>query len=408
MNLLKQIKATTSRIEKEQILKGATELEKLTLAYAYNPYFVYHQRELGRIDWDNLGEPDELMFSLLDSLRTKRISGHAAWDTIKDFANDFGDLIKLVVRKDLECGITATTINKVFPKLVPQFKVQLAKEVPLSKLELPLLAQLKYDGVRLVCLDSGSKVEWRTRNGKLVYLPEFTQLVKGAFSEANFMLDGEITSASGKTEDRAKVSGMINSAMHGGVIDETKLVFNVFDAMGYDNFLASKCGWDYNHRANLARKILSEIANPYITFAETVPVSSIEQINKLYADKIDQGYEGLILKSEKHLYTFKRANTWAKMKETKSVELTCTGVQEGTGKYEGMIGALICEGLAEGKTISVKVGSGLTDLDRAMSHDSYLHNTIEVKYNTVIQDSTTKVWSLFLPRYVCIRFDKVA
>ena len=407
MELLKKLKATNSRIEKELILHSANKMEKLVLAYAYNPYFVYHQKELGEIDWDWLEEPEDLMFGLLEVLRTRQITGMAAYDKIQEFAADFGDLIKLVVRKDLECGITATTINKVFPGLVPQFKVQLAKEVPLDKVEFPALAQLKYDGVRLVCLVDGTKVEFRTRSGKIVWLPEFANLVRSSFSEASFILDGEITSLSGKMEDRTKVSGWINSAMHGTQIDETKLKFTAFDAMDYADFMSTKCTWEYTYRFNLVRKLINTINNPYIQLAETIQVNNINQVEALYADKLSQGFEGLVLKSSSHLYSFKRSKDWIKMKEIKSTELVCIDVQEGTGKYEGSIGALICQGTVDGKQVRVRVGSGLTDKDRDQSPSSYIGKDIEVKYNTTIQDSVSKEWSLFLPRYVGIRFDLV-
>ena len=46
------------------------------------------------------------------------------------------------------------------------------------------------------------------------------------------------------------------------------------------------------------------------------------------------------------------------------VSLTVVGVEGGTGRNEGKLGALICEGEDDGKFIKTNVGSGLSDTDR--------------------------------------------
>lgn len=93
-----------------------------------------------------------------------------------------------------------------------------------------------------------------------------------------------------------------------------------------------------------------------------------------------------------------------KIKAELSCELKCIGIKEGKGKYRGMIGSIICES-ADGR---VKVDVNLrTDEDRMQPDDFYLDKIIEVKYNEKV-DSKSKdgVWSLFLPVFMEIRFDK--
>lgn len=94
------------------------------------------------------------------------------------------------------------------------------------------------------------------------------------------------------------------------------------------------------------------------------------------------------------------------MKATDTADLLCVGYNEGIGKYEGMIGSLICEGMIDGKLIIVNVGSGLNDNDRQRDPHKYIGKTIEVAYNKVIQDSKTYQYSLFLPRFLQVRSDK--
>jgi DNA ligase-1 len=135
-------------------------------------------------------------------------------------------------------------------------------------------------------------------------------------------------------------------------------------------------------------------------------VHNIADAQGAYEHLISQGYEGAMLKHANSTYDFKRSASWVKMKETKTADLTCVGHLFGTGKYEGMIGSLVCKGIVEGVPVEVAVGSGLTDDDRAKKPTSYIGKTIEVKYNTVVQDKNGNTSSLFLPRFSCVRFDK--
>ncbi len=88
-----------------------------------------------------------------------------------------------------------------------------------------------------------------------------------------------------------------------------------------------------------------------------------------------------------------------KMKATEEMELTCVGTTEGTGKYEGMIGALVCQGSIGAKDINVKLGSGLTDHDREQPPEYYIGKDIDVLYNDIVKAEGSTRYSLFLPRF---------
>ena len=94
------------------------------------------------------------------------------------------------------------------------------------------------------------------------------------------------------------------------------------------------------------------------------------------------------------------------MKAVNTVDLLCVDTFEGKGKYVGRLGGLSCVGEIEGKLIKVNVGSGLTDHHRAMPDSEFIGKIIEVKYNTIIKDNNNDYYSLFLPRFVQVRFDK--
>jgi hypothetical protein len=71
-----------------------------------------------------------------------------------------------------------------------------------------------------------------------------------------------------------------------------------------------------------------------------------------------------------------------------------------------MIGGFICTDSS--KTVNVKIGSGFTDLDLknlSSNPDSYIGKIAAIQYNVPITDKHG-FRSLFLPRFVDIRFDK--
>lgn len=397
-------------IAKQHVLKKYSDVEAIrdVLYYTYNKDLVYGLRAdpvspisiFGRVE--PLHE-DEINF--LVKLANKKLSGNEAKYRLNCLTIAHGNLIKLILNRNLQIGIAATTINKIMPGLIPQFKIQLAKEVPLDKIKYPCWAQLKYDGVRIVAKIENNRVVFKTRNNKSVNLPKLAKLINDAPID-KMVLDGELVYKDGKMAARTSISGAVNSAMHGGTINEADIVFQVFDFLSLEDFNANKNRVTYEDRFFCAKTICNAIGNERIKIAENIVVKSAEDVNKLAETMYEQGYEGLILKHPSHKYTFKRSKDWVKIKQIKTADLRVYSALEGQGKYTGMVGALICSGIVEGKPIRVHVGSGLSDIQRCVPMDYYNDEIVEVKYNSIIQDSATGQWSLFLPRFVCIRHDK--
>jgi hypothetical protein len=198
------------------------------------------------------------------------------------------------------------------------------------------------------------------------------------------------------------VSGMINSAMHGGRINEGILNYALFDSMNISDFNAHKCPDDYDFRYNMTALYANDTK---LLIARNTTVNIIKDVEQLSEQLYNDGFEGLVLKPKHHMYTFTRSPNWVKIKEVNPADLLCTGTTPGKGKYEGMIGALICSGIVEGKYIIVKI-SGMKDYHRAMNPNYFINKTIELKYNCVIQDQQTGQWSLFSPRFNGVRIDK--
>ena len=89
------------------------------------------------------------------------------------------------------------------------------------------------------------------------------------------------------------------------------------------------------------------------------------------------------------------------------VSLEIQDTEEGTGRNEGKLGALICEGEDDGKFIKVNVGSGLTDDNRDTfwnNRDSLVGQIVEIRADAITQNQDTEnEWSLRFPRFLRFR-----
>ncbi len=404
--IINSLRLYSSTLDKQKVLQTlTTELEKKMFQWAYDPFKTYKQK-FNYLNMDGLGEVREDMFDLLNKLASRELSGNEARTAVIMYADKYGDLIKLVCNKDLDCGVSAATLNTVFGKhFIPKFEIQLAKEVDIAKLSYPILGQLKYNGARVITLVQDGVITFKSRGGHEFAYPELKEAIGDIGPD--YMLDGELTFGDSQGTDHTAVSGMVNSAIKGTPIRRgLNLIYHIFDAMPLSDFNSQSCASIYEQRLSSVRSIVAYINNSKVQVANTYHFTTRQEIEKQYTSLLELGYEGLILKYPSHKYTFKKNANWIKMKATDTVDLLCTDYVEGEGKYQGMIGALVCEGWVDGKHVRVGVGSGLKDEDRDQDPHTYVGKVIEVKYNKVIEDTKTGNWSLFLPRFVIVRKDK--
>lgn len=394
---LAKLRATSSTLDKKAI---CTELKNQMLyarliEYIYSPYKTYYIK--GRKpNLCNVEEPTPDLFHLLDLLNNRVLSGHAAQNSVKTWASTHGDLIYLVLDRSLGGGVSYKILmDSGFH--IPKFQVQLAKEGT-KKRHYPLYAQVKYDGVRL--LYNTTEKTFFTRSGKSFKSKTMSSWFKD-FPEG-YMIDGEIVLDTNVQEDRQVVSGYITKLLSGNVIvPYNKMIYQAFDILYEKDFRDANIAptW-YTERLNKLSSLLLPSRN--VQIAKTTGVHSDIEVDTLFDQIIDSGGEGLILKRPDHKYSYKRSDDWEKLKATYSETFLVTGVEEGKGKYEGQIGALICENTKLG--IKTKVGSGLTDYLRSLNDDNFIGKSVEILFNTVTTNEKGEK-SLFLPRFKCFRYN---
>ena len=120
--------------------------------------------------------------------------------------------------------------------------------------------------------------------------------------------------------------------------------------------------------------------------AELIPNDKeiIEEYTKKY---VEQGYEGAMLRHDTFSYDFKRSDLLLKVKFFKEIDLKIVEIQEGQGKYEGILGSLKCT--SDDGLISVDVGTGFSDNLRKQfwaKRTELMGSLVEVKYQEVSVD----------------------
>ena len=114
-----------------------------------------------------------------------------------------------------------------------------------------------------------------------------------------------------------------------------------------------------------------------------------ERFVELNKAAVDGGYEGVMIYDVDAPYECKRTHSWLKAKPFIEVTLEVVEIEEGTGRNEGRLGAFVCKGVDDGRSITVNVGSGFTDANRDdywSGRDSIIGNLVEVRADAITQN----------------------
>lgn len=415
LDILKELEATSSRLEKEAILKREHNNATLKRVFflAYDPFTQFYIRKIPKYMTDAVATRTlEKAMDDLSQLSTRSVTGNEGIDWLTDILEtlsaDEAKVIERIIAKDMKCGASASTANKIWPGLIHEYPCMLCTpfdEKIAAKFKFPALAQLKMDGMRFNAIIKDGKCEFRSRNGKEINLlgnleEEFIKIANGQ----NLVFDGELlVKDKGIILDRQTGNGILNKAVKGTILtDEARKVHaTVWDVINYDTFKNGKGKIAYQVRFSQLESM--SLPNK-IHLVESKVVASLEEAQAIFEEYLAQGQEGIILKDMTGVWEDKRVKTQVKFKAELDCDLKVVGIQPGTGKYEGLVGALLCE--SEDGIIKVDVGSGLSDFDRKeFTENSPVGKIAAVVYNARIKNKQGEE-SLFLPRLVEIREDK--
>jgi DNA ligase-1 len=430
---IRDLEQSDSRIHKEKVIEKALLASKLgstdaqcflfNCYQAYNPFYVFGVRQVPEtVDLVDRPNPWPRFWALLEDLRTRGISGHRARDAIQECAEQFDSdewnmLCRRVLIKDLRCGISEKTINKVVGKTewkIPVFNVQLAQDSTDQPKKMKGIKRLevKLDGVRVIAVVQGATCTLYSRNGKeFENFPQVSEAIEanrkafqyGRGTGGNFVLDGEIVGES--------FQALMKQAQRKSNAKTAGMVYHIFDIIPLDALKEGHCNIPQNKRIDWidsAKAVLDQTDCLRIMPGMNVDLDTAEghDVMQRFAQaSVEQGYEGIMIKNLDAPYECKRSDFWMKWKPTITVDLTIVGFEEGTGRNLGRLGAIIYEGVDNERNIRVNVGTGYSDSDRDefwALRDRLLGVIGEIQADAVTQNQDGS-FSLRFPRHVRFR-----
>jgi len=414
-DLFEDLAANASRNYKIDTLKAHKDNETLkeVVRLALDPFTQFYIRKIpkyvtGRPVWATL----DSVLPELAKLYDRELTGNAAIDflslQLSRLSSSDAKVLERIIQKDLKCGVSAATANAVWDGLVHEYPCMLCSpytEKVISNIKFPAAVQLKMDGMRFNAIVRDGKCEFRSRNGKEIQLlgfleKDFIDLSKGL----DLVFDGElIVNDKGVVLDRQTGNGILNKAVKGTISDleAHKVRATIWDVVTYEEFKAGISSAYYSNRFAFLQANVKNYGG--IGLVEHQIVSSIEDARVTFERYLNQGQEGIILKDLNSVWENKRVKHQVKFKGELECDLKIVAIEEGTGKYAGMLGAIVCES-ADG-VIRVSVGSGFTDDQRKNLGKELLGKVAAIKYNARIKNKQGEE-SLFLPIVLEIRDDK--
>ena len=402
---LVEVSNITSTNEKLKLLKE-NESEKLKdlLIAAYDGFKVYGIKHItiDKYNGNKVYKPElhSKFISMLEML-TKVNANDKIRQEVKDFLNSCPEpqrtIYYKILIKDLTIGLGVKSVNKVFPKLIREFKLAKANPYEGQDLNTYKIVQSKYDGYRCLIMSCNGKVTAFTSSGKEIPLKNIEKEVSKI--DGDFILDGELISTS-----RTKTSTICNRLIKGNKsITDEQLEYYAFDIIRYGEYVTGEFKQSCKDRLLLLSAVFLTYRFKQLKLANSYNSYSIEEVLNLYKLHRKNGEEGIIVKDPYAPYTVGRSNNWLKLKAINSATLKVIDIIPHS-KEEGLMGALVCEDFSG--NLTVKVGSGFTDEDRqTLNSENIVGKCIEIIYNEVQYTKDNKPF-LFLPRFKEVRDDK--
>jgi len=198
-----------------------------------------------------------------------------------------------------------------------------------NKVQLPVHTQPKLDGIRCIATKDGLK----SRTGKeIIAVPHIFESLQPFFAEhPDVILDGELYCDKFDNDFNAICSIVRKSArLTEEDFEKAKVIeYHVYDMVDTTMSFSERTDFiDDNFLVN---------SFDYITPVYTVCVSTKDELDELYGQWQEQGYEGQMIRLNEP-YENKRSKSLLKRKEFQDNEYEILGVEEGSGNRSGTVG----------------------------------------------------------------------
>ena len=390
--LITDLRRTSKASDKIKILrKNDCEFLRYLLKATYEPFDVYHIR-LSQGDIPLPGELSvtdtvDIFYKVIESCRRSNSNvqnKELVIPFLRTLNKEAQDLLIGVLSKNWRAGISVKTINKAFPKLISQFKVQLSNSYTKSSKKRnfkrkPRYCSFKLDGVRCIFLRD---ITWRaySRQGKEILTADHIKkdLERLYLENGMSFWDGELYIPNKPFEE-----------IQGKVMSFTK---GTSEDLEYHTFICGKKNEFFMGKEDSFRIVEHG-------YGRVVPVRQVliddEDVESKLEEAFNLGYEGIMLRDPDKIYDFKRSDALLKLKESstdKSQEQVedCLVVdievdkfpiiEDGITTYKDLLVKLFVK-QKDGKVCKVGTGFSLEFREHYTDHkDELIGKVVEIKF----------------------------
>ncbi|MDX1532755.1 MAG: hypothetical protein R3230_00955 [Nitrosopumilaceae archaeon] len=435
---INQLRQTTKRNEKIEILESikGTDTEYLFKRVAfltYDPSINFWHKEI------EFTEPQDTTNSLfeevcptlnldnaLDHLQydvSKRVvTGNKSLEMIKNLyatvEDENRDVIRCIIDRDLKCGVSAKTLNKVWPNLIydhPYMRASSFNAKNVSKINFPCFSQTKEDGEYQDIIYDGNNISCFSRNGinntNNHLSRELYSIIEDNL-DAAVVLMGEILVFTDNTQTELMSREDGNGYLSSKEVDKDRLLYVLWDMVEYEDFKDGAASTPYKDRFHALKRFCGRVSTQtkQIRLIDSRVVNSIDEVIEHFKENATNGLEGTVIKNMNMQWKNGTSRDQVKIKIVFDCDLRIVGFNQGKekGKYVEKLGSLQVK--SSDGMVEFNVGTGFSDEQRAEIWEnrvSYLKKIVTVKGNDIVEsDLKPDKYAIFLSRYVKVRDDK--
>jgi hypothetical protein len=328
--------------------------------------------------------------AILEALNNRVMTGNKAREAVEEAMSGFDELgqkwCERLLWRNLRCGVSAQTINKIWPGSIVPFAVALAESLTtqgvngdfkiVDPVTYPVRVEAKLDGLRLIAVKDRGEVSLFTRSGTPIEtLPRIVQAIKGLKAD-NIVLDGEVMG-----EDWNESASVVMSSK--SKKDDSTMRYHVFDIVNLAAWQTQVSKTHYRARLLDLQLTIGDTEGTPFRYVKSTMAQDETELREFYNECLDEGYEGVMLKRLDTPYQWKRTDSILKMKPVATEEGVVVGWHKANEKTKraGQFGGFL---VLTPNGVITKVGGGYTDDIKARIQaegpDTYIGRIVEAEH----------------------------
>jgi DNA ligase-1 len=397
IEVLEHLESDNSRLFKEKVLTDNKDdlLLRDFLTMAFDPWKNWGVAKYNRPDplpGNSNHEDVELstFMVLLEALNRRTLTGNKAREAVEVAMSQFDAVgqkwCERLLWRNLRCGVSATTINKIWPGSIVPFAVALAESLTTvgvngdfkitDPVKYPVRVEAKLDGLRLIAVKNRGEVSLFTRSGTPIEtLPKIVQAIKD-LKQDDIVLDGEVMG-----EDWNESASVVMSSKTKK--DDSTMRYHVFDIVNFAAWQQQVSKTHYRARLNDLQLTIGDTEGTPFRYVKATTANDETELRQFYNECLTEGYEGVMLKRLDTPYQWKRTDAILKMKPVATEEGVIVGwhLSPEKTKRAGQFGGFH---VLTKNGVVTKVGGGYTDaLKKQIQQegpDNYIGRIAEVEH----------------------------